>query len=274
MGLLSGIAGGLDLFNQGQAATETRKLGQDSFDAAQLLGDKAVEQSKFRPFTTTSASGTIGSTEDGSLNLQLSPEQQALQQSLTSQAGNMFAKATGDTAEREQTIFDRLESIQNPGRERDRLALEERLFNQGREGVATSMFGGTPEGLAMAKAIEESRGQNAINAMDFGQKEQLQQANIGTGFLNASTTGENQLMKMLQGQTGISDIVNVSDRQGAELAATLGATGMQEQGQMNETAAGLSQAQMQAVAKMLGQAGTNQESGVGFLQSLLGAINL
>ena len=158
MGLLSGIAGGLDLFNQGQAATETRKLGQDSFDAAQLLGDKAVEQSKFRPFTTTSASGTIGSTEDGSLNLQLSPEQQALQQSLTSQAGNMFAKATGDTAEREQTIFDRLESIQNPGRERDRLALEERLFNQGREGVATSMFGGLLrvwQWLRLLKRVED-----------------------------------------------------------------------------------------------------------------------
>jgi len=275
MGLLSGIAGGLDLFNQSQAVKDVQAQGQQAYDSAQLLGDKAISESKFRPFTTTSASGSIGSTEDGSLNLQLSPEQLALQQSLTSQAGDMFAKATGDTAEREQTVFDRLESIQNPGRERDRLALEERLFNQGREGVTTSMFGGTPEGLAMAKAIEESRGQNALNAMDFGQREQLQQANIGTGLLNSSTVGEDQLLKVLQGQTGVSDLVSVGDRQGANLAAELGGIGMQEQGKANQVAANMSQAQMQAMIEQLRNAGANQTEGgfQGMLDSILGAFS-
>jgi len=175
----------------------------------------------------------------------------------------MFAKAGGDTAGREQEVYDRLEALQNPGRERDRLALEERLFNQGRSGVTTSMFGGTPEGLALAKAIEESKATSAINAMDFGQREQLQQANIGQGMLAGSTVGEDQLLKLLQGQTGISDIVNVGDRQGQELAATLGSVGLQEQSEMNEAAAQLSQGQMQAIAKLLSDAGANSTGGVG-----------
>jgi len=263
MGLLSGIAGGLDLFNQGQAVKDTRALGQASFDSAQLLGDKAIAGSKFRPFTTTSSTGGITSDAGGGLNLQLSPEQLALQQSLTQGAGQMFAKAGGDRAGREQEVFDRLEALQQPGRERDKLALEERLFNQGRSGVTTSMFGGTPEGLQLAKAIEESKATSAINAMDFGQREQLQQANIGQGMLAGSTVGEDQLLKLLQGQTGISDIVNVGDRQGQELAATLGSVGLQEQSEMNEAAAQLSQGQMQAIAKLLSDAGANSTGGVG-----------
>lgn len=75
---------------------------------------------------------------------------------------------------REAEVFSQLEALQAPGRERERLSLENRLFSQGRGGVQTSMFGGTPEQLAMNKAIEESRASNALGALDFTQREQAQ----------------------------------------------------------------------------------------------------
>lgn len=82
----------------------------------------------------------------------------------------------GGGAGREAEVFSQLEALQAPSRERERLALENRLFSQGRGGVQTSMFGGTPEQLAMNKAIEESRASNALGALDFTQREQAQRS--------------------------------------------------------------------------------------------------
>jgi len=271
-GLLSGIAGALDLFNQGQAVKDTRALGSDAYSAAKLLGDQAIAGTKFRPFTTTSATGgSIGSDDQGGLNLTLSPEQEAMRSQLMSNAGSLFNKATGDRGAREQEVFNRLEALQQPGRERDRLALEERLFNQGREGVTTSMFGGTPEGLQLAKAIEESRGKSALDAMTFGQNEQIQQANIGNQFLASSNLAEDQLLKTLQGQTDIASLSDVARRQGQELATKAGMTGMQQQGLYNQQAAGLGQAQMSSIADLLANAGRNN-SGGGLFGQLWGAL--
>jgi hypothetical protein len=44
--------------------------------------------------------------------------------------------------------------------------LEERLANQGRLGVRTAMFGGTPEQLALEKAIAEQQAGLGVSAME------------------------------------------------------------------------------------------------------------
>ena len=85
---------------------------------------------------------------------------------------NMLTQSPEARATREQQLFDRLEAMQEPGRERARLGLEERLVNQGRSGVRSAMFGGTPEELAQAKAIEEQRSRNVLGAMDQARAEQ------------------------------------------------------------------------------------------------------
>jgi hypothetical protein len=144
----------------------------------------------------------------------------------------------GGGAGRETEVFNRLEALQAPSREREQLALENRLFNQGRSGVSTSMFGGTPEQLAQAKAVEESRASSALGAMDFTQREQAQQSGQTLQALQQGL-GESQLF----GELGLGG------RQQA-LAEALGGTGSAA------TAAELALAQR-------GQAG---ELGLGFLQ--------
>jgi hypothetical protein len=144
----------------------------------------------------------------------------------------------GGGAGRETEVFNRLEALQAPSREREQLALENRLFNQGRSGVSTSMFGGTPEQLAQAKAVEESRASSALGAMDFTQREQAQQSGQTLQALQQGL-GESQLF----GELGLSG------RQQA-LAEALGGTGSAA------TAAEIALAQR-------GQAG---ELGLGFLQ--------
>jgi hypothetical protein len=144
----------------------------------------------------------------------------------------------GGGAGREAEVFNQLEALQAPSRERERLALENRLFNQGRSGVSTSMFGGTPEQLAQNKAIEESRASSALGALDFTQREQAQTSGQTLQGLQQGLQ-ESQLF----GQLGL-------DGRQQALAEALGGTGSAA------TAA-------QLALEQRGQAG---ELGLGFLQ--------
>lgn len=86
-------------------------------------------------------------------------------------AGDILSLMGGGTDRDEARIYEMLEGMQEPGRERGRLELENRLFGQGRTGVQTDAYGGTPEQLAMEKAIQESKSTNAFNAYKLAQDE-------------------------------------------------------------------------------------------------------
>ena len=179
------------------------------------MAEQALELSKFRPFTVTSATGgqfgvkptttidpiTGQEVMDGTeATLTLSPEEEALQKSLFSDASTAFQNVftEGGMAAREQEVFDRIRATQLAEEERQRLALEERLASQGRLGVRTSMFGGTPEQLALAKAQEEARNTASLMALQQAQAEQLQQAGLGTQLLGASYVPQAQMLNVQQ----------------------------------------------------------------------------
>jgi hypothetical protein len=77
-----------------------------------------------------------------------------------------------DRAAREEQVYGQLRALQSPEEERQRLALEQRLAAQGRSGVRTAQFGGTPEQLARAKAQAEAQNQASLMAMQQSGAEQ------------------------------------------------------------------------------------------------------
>jgi hypothetical protein len=182
------------------------------------LADVLSDRLKFQPYTVTTATGSdFGMMEkpgatlpDGTVvpaqtdyRLNLSPDEQAFYENRLAGSQGMFEAAETDTAAREEQVFQRMMDSINPQRERERLALEERLQGQGRLGVETSMFGGTPEGLEMAKAQEEAYSRNMLGAMEFAGQEQLRQAQLGAGMLSAGYIPQAQLVGSLQpGMTG------------------------------------------------------------------------
>lgn len=113
-----------------------------------------------------------------------------------------------DSTAREQEVFERIRAMQLPEEERQRLALEERLASQGRLGVQTAMFGGTPEQLALAKAQEEAQNQASLMAMQQAQQERMQQAALAEQVLGlGSGLFANQLgMQQVQQGMGLSDL--------------------------------------------------------------------
>jgi len=101
---------------------------------------------------------------------------------------------------REQEVYDRIRATQLGEEERQRLALEERLAGQGRLGVRTAMFGGTPEQLALSQAQEQAQNQATLMAMQQAQQEQAQQASLGSQFagLGSSLAGQRQALEAAQ----------------------------------------------------------------------------
>ena len=68
------------------------------------------------------------------------------------------------------SIYDQIRATQTPEEERQRIALENRLAAQGRLGVSTAAYGGTPEQLAMEKAQAEARNTASLQSMSMAEQ--------------------------------------------------------------------------------------------------------
>jgi hypothetical protein len=217
-----------------------------------LLGE-VQRQAQFKPFTVTSPTGATAAFTPEGMTAQVSPEEMNLMRSVggfgqeafdflgdpqaraevESSLIGMLTQDPSQRAAREADIFQRMEAMQAPERERARLGLEERLAGQGRLGVRTAMFGGTPEQLAMEKAIEEQRARSAVSAMEQARAEQALQSQQTLQGL-----GETRERMGLLGQLGLQAIPTAYTPQqellrtltpqleAARLASSLQATGL------------------------------------------------
>lgn len=183
------------------------------------IAQQSADMANFTPFGVTSSLGNIQTQADGSTQFNLSDPQLAQQNQLGQNAMTMFGNAMQDTGAREQDVYDRIRAVQQPEEERQRLALENRLFGQGRSGVTTANYGGTPEQLAMAKAQAEAQNSAALMALQQGQAEQLQQANLGSQFMQQQYAPTANLLSMLQGGTNVAGMADVGRRQSAGMFA-------------------------------------------------------
>ena len=216
---------------------------------------------EFQPYTVTSATGgQFGMTRDpatGQMVYQLatSPEEQLLQQEQLKRAETLFGRAMADPSAREQEVLGRMEDLASPERQRQRLALEQRLAAQGRLGTRTGMFGGTPEALALERGIAEAQNKAALDAMQFTAQEQQRQAQLGSGMLAAGYVPQAQLLSAVQpGMTA-------AERQRQAMSEQAGAYG--------ETYATGLQALLQSG---LGQGTLVGNLGTGLVSSALGGL--
>lgn len=196
-----------------------------------------------------------------------SPLEQAISQGAFTGAQTLLGGVAGDQAAREQEIFDRIRATQFGEEERQRLALEERLASQGRLGVQTAMFGGTPEQLALAKAQEEAQARASLAAIQQAQAEQAQQAKLGTQLLGAAYLPEAQAQNALQRGLLASQLAQRGQLYGTGLFGEASIAGLDAL-----LGAGIGQ------ASLMGQLGTGLLSGAidgsgGGQDGLVGAIS-
>jgi hypothetical protein len=179
--------------------------------------DIDVPDVSFKPFTVTDAfGGSIGTDEFGGVQYNMSEQQKALQDMLSGGATDFFNQAQMDPAMREQAVFDRMMSTMAPSQERERMDLESRLAAQGRLGVQTNQFGGTPEALTLAKAQEEARNSAMLGAMSQAQREQAQQAALGQQFMQQSYAPMQAMLSQFSPALNVASMADVARRQGGQ----------------------------------------------------------
>ena len=197
LGLGAGAAGVATAYD------DLRDIGAQAKTEADTLASEILPMSQFRPFTVTSATGgqfgVTPTTSGGTAaNILLSPEERELQGMLMGQSQQFLGQAGLPMGQREADVYGRIRAVQAPEEERQRLALEERLAQQGRLGVRTSMFGGTPEALAMEKAQAEARNQASLMAMQQAQAEQAQSQQMGLAALGGAYVPQAQMLNLQQ----------------------------------------------------------------------------
>ena len=241
------------------------------------LADKLSGMLEFQPYTVTSATGgQFGMTRDpdtGQMSYQMatSPEEQALQQQQLERAGMFFGQAATPVDQREQEVYQRMRTAMSPEEERQRLELEQRMAAQGRTGVRTAQFGGTPEQLAMAKAQSEAQNQASLMAMQQSGVEQQQALQRAAG-----------LQGLTSGMFGMGTQARMTPRQlqGVDLQNMQGmmAAGYVPQAQLlNALQPGMTTAerQRQALSEQAGAYGETYASGLdALLQSALAQANI
>lgn len=206
-GLLSGLLNaGIGSYASNQNIGAAENFGSQVMGMAGLLANQAATKGEFKPFTVTSDLATSATTPEGGFGITLSPEQQALQNSLMSQASGAFGEIGVDRASREQQIYDRLQALSNPVAQRAQLDLDATLFGQGRTGLRTDAYGGTPEQLALSKAIQEQQSADAVKAMNMVTNQRTADFNLGQGLMSAGYVPQQQTLDMLELGRGVAGI--------------------------------------------------------------------
>ena len=204
-------------------------LGQKVTNQTQQLAQDQIGGTQFKPYTVTSNLGNTSVNAQGGLDYSLSPELGSQYQQLQSGANGMFGNAMQPTAQRESDIYNRIRAMQLPEEQRAQLAMDSRLTGQGRSGITSAQYGGTPEQLAYYKAIQESQNQASLMSMQQAQAEQLQQANLGGMFQQASFLPNSQLANLFNPSINTASLQQAGQISGQDNSAQLQLGGLQSQ---------------------------------------------
>ena len=196
------------------------------------------------------------------LDTQAPSDVEALRQQYTQLASQTAGRALQDTTGREADLYERIRATQRPEEERQRLALEERMAQQGRLGVRTAMFGGAPEQFALAQAQEEAQNRASLMAMQQAQAERQQAVS------EAQTFGG-----LFGQQAGLSSQLQSAAQQRAAQLSQLGLSAQQIESQLQSEGLGRAATSAQQAAQLAQLAGglQAQQAGLGAQYAGLGS---
>ena len=245
---VTSMAGSAALANQG--IQEARAAGTAQQTALSDLANKYQSDIQFKPYTVTGATGSSTFAPGGGSST-LSPQLQALMNQLLQSSGGMFSGAAQPIDQRAIDITAQLEAASAPSRQREQLAMEQRLFNQGRGGLQTAQYGGAPEQFAFAKALEEQRAQNALMGRTQAMNEQQQQFNLGQGLFSSAFVPQQQMNQQTQVNTPFAELISRAQSQGAVTGGELAGQGTQARIAGETQANNLRQSQLQGLLNSL-----------------------
>jgi len=268
------LGGPFGAFQRQQAAQQAFGLGgqfmgaaaQQPSDLNLLRGQFAGQVGGMLGQQPSPAIGQFGQQALGlgmaGLDTQAPSDVEALRQQYTQLASQTAGRALQDTTGREADVYERIRATQRPEEERQRLALEERMAQQGRLGVRTAMFGGAPEQFALAQAQEEAQNRASLMAMQQAQAERQQAVS------EAQTFGG-----LFGQQAGLSSQLQSAAQQRAAQLSQLGLSAQQIESQLQSEGLGRAATSAQQAAQLAQLAGglQAQQAGLGAQYAGLGS---
>ena len=227
-----------------QARQLPSMLGESAANIANQVGQAA----EFRPYTVTTGAGGANYGAQG-MTQSLDPNAQAVRDSLMQQAATQASQVGSVTPEQ---LMQHMNTLRAPQQEREKLELENRLAAQGRLGVQTAAYGGTPEELTRQKAIQEQRSADELMAIQGAR--QMQEMDIANlkGMLGASGISQEQLTAALQPSLSMMPYAQRAGDLQAQALSNLGQQGMTGMVSAVNSEALLRQAQMESIMNGLG----------------------
>ena len=224
------LGAGAGYYNQDKAAQAALELGEQSAEKLYGLGEDVAGRAEFKPFTVTTGLGGATTTPEGGYSLQMSPEQQALQNQLLGQSQALFGQVGVDPSTAQADLYEQIRATQRPEEQRQRLALEERMLSQGRMGLSSSAYGGSsPELLAQETARQEAMARANLSARQQAMAEQQQALQLGTGMMTQGYVPQQQALGALGYGVDLAKLPLTGQTAGAEMFGQLGQTGLESQ---------------------------------------------
>ena len=206
-------------------ASEITDRGQGYANDMGTLAANLQQQSGFKGYGVKTGVGQSQFAPDGSLDVGVGPDQgminaanqgalggmDMMQQAGANMGMNQGAymdasqQAMGNSmqnmAGREQDIYNRAMAMQQPQLDQQRAQQQAREYAQGRGGVRGSQFGGSGEDAAMARAQAQAQNNASFQAMQQGQQEMMNQANMANQY-GQMGMGMNSAMGQMGGAMG------------------------------------------------------------------------
>jgi len=248
-----------NMFGTAAAAYLPYEAAQDTIDdlktsgpammtAATELGQTAADKAAFTPFSVRTASGgSVNVGAGGGYDMSLSDAEKAMMQYQSDQMSTI----AGQELPTAQGLFEQLQAAQAGQNERTRLEMENRLAAQGRLGVGTAMYGGTPEQLAMEKAMQEQMASNMLSAQQLAPQLQQQQiANMG-GLMANYYNPQNQAIAAMSPATNLANIATSAGLGQSEAIYKGGIEGLESQQAAKTAIANLEASRVNALSDAL-----------------------
>lgn len=265
-------------------ANDTRDMGNQIQAYLGELGDQLNTDTQFQGYGVTSGLGTSTVGTDGSVNLgvggQYAPAQNAADAAYGT-AQNLATQAAIPVGQAQNDIYNQIMATQNPELNRMQAQQQANEYAMGRGGVRGSMYGGTAEDAAMARARAQASNEAAFKAREMANAErgmlgQLagQMGQYGNMALQSSYLPMDVQMKLLKEAQATGTMAQTGQLTGQDYLAQLGLGGANVNVNATHSANQLTGNLYNALLSNLGGTqGSNGSAGSGLLGAIGGAIN-
>tara|TARA_R110000737_G_scaffold78881_2_gene110666 strand:+ start:10630 stop:11607 length:978 start_codon:yes stop_codon:yes gene_type:complete len=259
MSLTSELLGGAGIAAITQEGIgQARGLPGQLQTAANRIAGNVGTASEFRPYSVTTGAGSSNFTDSG-MTQALDPQSQQLVDSLRQQSTQQAGMLGGMTPE---GLMQQMSALRAPEQARQQQQLDNRLLAQGRLGVQTDAYGGTPEQFAMQKAMQEQQSADSLASLQGARQLQGMDIQNLSGMLGLSAMPQQQLTASMQpGMTGLQ-IAQAPAMLEGQTIANLGQQQLQGIPASINAEALLRQSQMEGLINILGLSGGGNTGGV------------